>query len=409
LGILVFQVSFCQEAYLPAYIVSLNGDTIQGFIDYRNWGTNPEYIAFKNSPETEKTIYKPIDIRSFGVKDERYVSAIVNTEISSRNTNTLEQNAILNIKVDTAFLQTMISGDKSLFYYKNRSGIDNFYIKNQNEFQLLEYKKYIKFSGGPKILTENKKYVGQLMVYFNDCPSLQSKINQVKYSKKNLENLFLSYYACSQSEINFQKKTEKIKIESGFLVGASLTGLKFSGSTSFDYLLNTDYNQSIKGSAGLYLNLVIPRLRERWSIYNELLYTSYQVNGTYNDIQNENTYVNYYTEFGYSYFKINTLVRYQYPVGNFSFCLNAGMSNGFGFNEINYLEKVSIFYTTEHYKEGEAIDDPRTNEQGLVVGLGTKFKKLSLETRLEKANGMSKYPGLGSVTNRFYILVGYQF
>ena len=85
------------------------------------------------------------------------------------------------------------------------------------------------------------------------------------------------------------------------------------------------------------------------------------------------------------------------------------MSNGFGFNEINYLEKVSIFYTTEHYKEGEAIDDPRTNEQGLVVGLGTKFKKLSLETRLEKANGMSKYPGLGSVTNRFYILVGYQF
>jgi len=33
-GILIAQSSFGQKNYLPGHIITLNGDTLQGFIDY---------------------------------------------------------------------------------------------------------------------------------------------------------------------------------------------------------------------------------------------------------------------------------------------------------------------------------------------------------------------------------------
>lgn len=31
------QTVFCQTNFQPGYIVQLNGDTLKGWIDYRNW------------------------------------------------------------------------------------------------------------------------------------------------------------------------------------------------------------------------------------------------------------------------------------------------------------------------------------------------------------------------------------
>ncbi len=41
------QASFCQENYQPGYIVGLKGDTLHGFINYRNWERNPDKISFR--------------------------------------------------------------------------------------------------------------------------------------------------------------------------------------------------------------------------------------------------------------------------------------------------------------------------------------------------------------------------
>jgi hypothetical protein len=39
--------SFAQANYQPGVVVNLKGDTIRGFIDYREWENNPESILFK--------------------------------------------------------------------------------------------------------------------------------------------------------------------------------------------------------------------------------------------------------------------------------------------------------------------------------------------------------------------------
>ncbi|MCK4664318.1 MAG: hypothetical protein KAT68_15725 [Bacteroidales bacterium] len=407
LGIIIFQTSFCQENYLPGYIITLKGDTLQGFIDYRNWEKNPNKIYFKDN--IRQFSFTPNEIKLFSVQDEVYVSAIVKTEVSPNKTIYLEFASELKTKFDTIFLQTMIQGVKSLYYYKNSNGKENFYIKQNMEYDLLVYKKYLKKQKGKNVITENKKYTGQLMLYLHDCPSIQSKLRNTEYNQKSMENLFLFYYDYTQSKIEFQKKTEKISTEIGVLTGVSLTSLEFRSKYYYTYLVNADYSQSVNFSTGLFFNVILLRNQGKWSICNELIFTSYKVEGRYNYFENENNYSIINTEFEYSYLKMNNMGRFKYPIGSLFVYLNAGISNGFAISETNYEKIESKVYSIEKIGEGKVMDDTRKYEQGYILGLGTKFKKYSFEIRYEKGNGMSEYTCLNSLTVRYYFLFGYRF
>ncbi|NJK97917.1 MAG: hypothetical protein HC905_26095 [Bacteroidales bacterium] len=48
IGLILFNLAYSQENYIPGYVIE-NGDTLKGFIDYRNWEKNPNQIAFKTS------------------------------------------------------------------------------------------------------------------------------------------------------------------------------------------------------------------------------------------------------------------------------------------------------------------------------------------------------------------------
>lgn len=407
-GLLILQIAFSQENYQPGFIITLKEDTLTGFIDYRNWDKNPDKIAFKKAINTEAITYKPIDIQSFHVLDEIYRSAIVETATSSLIFHNLEDNPELRIKIDTVFLQSLISGAKSLYYYKSKE-IENFYTQQDRTFNLLGYKKYSKLEEGNRVIKENKQYIKQLALYLNDCPSIQTKFQDTKYNKKSLVGLFMLYYECTDSAIEFQKQTEKALFKAGILAGASLTALNFK-SDAYPELAHTDYKSSINFSGGLFLDIILPRSQRKWSVYNELLFNSYSVNGIYNYFYHENSYAITYTEFGYSYLKINNMIRFKYPIQNSFIYINAGISNGFALSETNYKRNNITFYNFERIIESKALNGTRKYEQAFIMGLGTSLKKYSLEARYEIGNGMS-YPDslLNSKVRRLYILFGYTF
>lgn len=408
IGLILFQKLIAQENYLPGYVIKENGDTISGFIDYRNWENNPQKVRFKNKIENKPTLYSPFEIKEFGVKDEIYVSGVVNAEISSRQTDRLQEDPTLKLRVDTVFLQTLIRGDKSLFFYRDPQGKDNFYVQQDANFELLKHKKYLRKVDGKRVITENMKYKAQLRLYFDNDQSVKSDLQNTSYNQKSLIKVFQNYYSSTQSEVDFQRKREKTKIEIGVIAGVSNTSLKFK-SDVFPFLVNANYNQSTNFSGGIFFNIVLPRNQGKWSINNELLFTSYKVSGRYEDYRNEDYYEITSTEIGYSNLKLNTLIRFKYPIGKLFLYVNGGMSNGFAITETNYKKIESKFYTTEMTEEGLAIDDTRKYEQGWIFGLGAKYNKISLEIRYELGNGMSKYTALNATTKRYYILLGYRF
>lgn len=408
IGTLATQLAFSQENYIPGYVIKNYTDTLFGFVDYRNWKNNPDRIMFKTKMQHNPVSFNPTDITEFYVEGEIYVSAIINTEVSPTRTVELAEGSQLNLTVDTAFLQTLFRGGKCLYYYKNPEGRDNFYIKQETGLELLIYKRYLKQQDDKWVSVENRNYVGQLALYLSDCETINSKLENTSYERTSLIKLFQYYYNCSPQDISFQRKTDRIHSELGLLTGVSFTSLELL-SDEFQYLVYADYNPSFNLSAGFFLDLILPRDQGKWSIYNELLLTTYKVNGSYEEFVTENDYTITTTEIGYSYLNINNLVRFKYPVGQCYLFLNGGISNGFAVSESNYKKEESKFYTTSRVNEGLAINDTRKYEQGFIFGTGVRYDRFSFEIRYELRNGMSKYVTLNSSTRRYFLQLSYRF
>ena len=364
LGVIFFQPAFSQENFLTGHLITMEGDTLPGFIDYRNWENNPDKISFKKTPEGEKTIYTPLDILGFKVLDEFYESAIVEKEVSPILTRDLDIDPAIKTRKDTTFLQTMIQGAKGLYHFKD-DGKDQFYIKHESQFNLLVYKRYLLEHKGKTLAAERNNYLHQLKFYFQDCPSIQSALKDLAYNKKSMEKVFVFYHDCTQSEIKFQKKSEKVKLEIGALAGISIATVNFGGN-DFLYLTNADFSSSINPSAGLFFDFILPRNLGKWSFYNEIIFTSFQIDGSYSDFEHENRYTNSYTEMEYAYLKLNSLARFKYPVGNLFVYINAGISNGFAISETNYLREESKFFTTERLEEGKALNETKRYERAYL-------------------------------------------
>jgi hypothetical protein len=407
-----------QENYISGYILKLNGDTLKGLVDYRNWAKNPNIIRFKITTADNVREFKPLDIAGFGAKDEIYKSAVVKVDGSSKN-GIISESPMFSFRTDTAFLQTFYQGSKSLYFYKDRNDQDNFYIYNNSVYELLEYKKYIKKgSDEHEFLTENKRYVGQLLVYLQDCKNIDVKLKKIAYTDKSLQSLFEYYYSQKKTETVVKRTNEKFKLEFGIVAGISMIDLRFvSASSVFDPLPKAKFGNTLSPVGGLSLNVVIPRNNGKWSIYNELFYNSYNTTAVYNDFHSAEYYDIHYYKVGYAYGKINNMLRFKYPLKNAFIFVNAGLSNGFILHETN-VDSITRRYngvtTTRVQKivaDGGENDtfSAKKHELGFLVGFGGIYKKFSAEFRLEAGTGFSKYIALDANANRYNLLFGYRF
>jgi hypothetical protein len=59
------QTAHCQKNFIPGSIITLSGDSIKGFIDYRNWQNNPNIISFRESDLNLPIDYRPNTLSGF--------------------------------------------------------------------------------------------------------------------------------------------------------------------------------------------------------------------------------------------------------------------------------------------------------------------------------------------------------
>lgn len=405
--------SFCayaQKNFVPGYVIDQKGDTIPGFVDYRNWRKTPKKIQFRYPGGDSVVVFEPFDIAEFGTKDEIYVSAVILSEVSSSAISSLDKEADLKTEEDTVFLQTVFRGHKHLYYYQNEALNDNFYIKPDTSFLLLGYKIYSKNVDGQELIAENKMYLRQLAAYFSDCPSINARLNKVRYERESIRKVFQYYMACTGFGHEFEKEREKIKADFGVLAGASLGTMRIKNSGFFfRSIADIDYNVSENLSFGLFFDLTLPRNQGKWSLSNALLYNSYEFSGINDNYFRRDTTFVVYAGMGYSYVKLMNLVRFVYPAGKFHLYVNAGISNGFGKNQVNY--RITRFKSdpAAPLEVSTFLELVRNYEQGLVAGAGVKFGRLAMDARIEMGNGMSLFSAVGVKVNRFYLLAGYRF
>lgn len=398
--------AFAQENYLAGYIITNAGDTVRGYVDYRNWKTNPGTIQFKKEIADEVMIYPPTHIAAFSVSGEFYESAEVDIEVSPDKVNELDFEYDFKIETQVAFLQCLVKGSKNLYYLVNKTGKDNFYIKHGNSFELLLYKQYARNENYIRQVLLNKKYSGQLLVYLNDCPTLKSKIETSRYLKRDLIKLFEAYHECKSENPTFTRKGDKMKVEYGALAGVIINSFNIESKT-VNAVSKADYDQSIDPTGGLFLTLILPRNQGRFAIQNELLITSYHIKGQYLQYSSEDNFSETRITIKATHLKLNTLARMRIPVKQVNLKLEAGISNAYALSISAEQVQTTVFFGPPETVTSSAMNE-RKYEQGLVGGLGAAYKKFSLTTRYERGNGLSKAISTKTSFNRFYFMMGYR-
>jgi hypothetical protein len=397
--------SYAQVNFIPGYIISAGNEKINGFIDYRSWEKNPDYVEFRTGIDDNIQRFSPLDIIEFGVDSDVYISAIVETEVSPEDVSKLNFNPNLEIEIDTVFLQTIFNGNKELYYYMSLEGNTNFYIRQGNEISLLSYKEYFKETDDTyKSLVENNRYIGQLSLYLNDCPEVQSRLRTIEYTKRSLENLFAYYYKCTGSDPAYEMGEAKAIKEFGLLAGATLSSTKFV-TNIYDYLSEADVDNSINFSGGIFFNVIMPRNLYKVSINNELFFSSYNIVTSYDEERFNHVLTTAW--FDYTYLKINSMVRYKYPIGTASLFFNGGISFGYSIKGTNHKE--ANYYNANRIEESLAVEDARKSERAILAGAGVKYNRFSFETRLEIGDGIVSTATLRNYTTRIHFLIGFKF
>lgn len=398
-----------QQNFLPAYVVNNNGDTIYGEIDYRNWRLNPKSVVFQAEKMTDAVYYTPEQIQAFSVADEIYVSALMEIDKAAHQTAHLSYSPEAVLVRDTLFLMARVLGEKRLYYLADENGKEHFFIPDgTGGYTELIYRAYFKTGKSQRTIRKIETYKGQLSVYLEDMPELKSKIYSTNYGLVSMDKLFSKYYQLKNQSPEYIVKKEKLMAQGTILAGVVATQLQFH-SSEFQGLVNADYGTHTGITAGMALNLVFPRTRGKWSLYNELLYSQYKMSEDAQVFVSANKWSKVHTQLEFAYLQLHTLIRYQHPVKNTYVFFNFGLANSIKVAEENYKFTESHNYSIVSEDEGKAMESTRSHERGLVFGVGVKYKQFGLELRGERGDGMSDYNNLNSTTNRLYALLSFTF
>jgi hypothetical protein len=183
------------------------------------------------------------------------------------------------------------------------------------------------------------------------------------------------------------------------------------------YFLPTTFPPGLAYTAGLYVNLVLPRSNEHWSIYNDLMLSAYVI--TRNDVL-DNPY-NYKlkqaltTSIAGTYISLNTMARYTFRIGENRLYAGAGITNAYA---LDITHRMVYDYvglqggpTVEEkpYLSG-GKDAVRYYTQGLVAEIGFKYKKrFGVAARWQYTNGFSNSYTSNTIFNYGYLLGTYSF
>jgi hypothetical protein len=119
--------AIAQANYVASSIIQLNGDTLKGEIDYREWIYNPKTINFRANKNKKSQVYKPNEIKGFTIlsKNEKYQSAIVKVnneslesehpKMSVYDSKDSLDNKYIAWETDTVFLSVIAKGRLNLF------------------------------------------------------------------------------------------------------------------------------------------------------------------------------------------------------------------------------------------------------------------------------------------------------
>jgi hypothetical protein len=219
LSVFIPLLSIAQSNYKPGYVVTTKGDTLKGFIDYREWDINPRSINFKSNGSSDAKSLTPADITFFNVNTfesyQKYSGKISRDEtaenrvLGGRDTSFFTDNVFLRVlqqgKVINLF--SYIDAIKPRYFYSDPT--DN--IAHELVYRIYFDARAVTASRG-RTVNENT-YLQQLSAVALKAgvldDKMQSIMNDADYNRPILLKIVTRMNGLSKADLNTNNADDK--------------------------------------------------------------------------------------------------------------------------------------------------------------------------------------------------------
>jgi len=181
-----------QKNYKRALIIKAAGDTVKGYVNYKEWDENPEFIDFKYSvTDAKPNRYTPDMLRGFEVLGmDKYLSYIGNISADKSKFPDLASNLDTTTVHDTVFLQQVYKG-QPLSLLKHTDNIKTrFFITEKNEAPVeLMYHQFYTNSLSIQQLKLFHDYLLQLAQKYNTSKGIEARIHKADFTEADLYDI----------------------------------------------------------------------------------------------------------------------------------------------------------------------------------------------------------------------------
>lgn len=377
------QTLFAKDRTSDYIITSLN-DTVYGQVKLNTIIETTDLISFKSIADNNYSKYSPDQIKGFKYKEELFVCR--NVKVHSKLKSVVELDSL---PMECHFLRTYVRGDVNLYAYVDQINDKHYYIERDHDLEELIYRVEEVRANGRIFAQQEFIFREQFKKFFSDKVIMYPDIEKTDFYDSDIVSLVNKYNMLpGQKESLYKSKSAslKISVKAGITLGLTSSKLTFRRLDGFEYL-DTDFKDPGRMNVGLNVEYIFPAFNQRFSLYQELLFTPYKYIGRYTEGRYTYTFRST-TLFDISYLKISNLPRFRViKWRNFSGFFNVGPVISIALKKKNTAvieHKYPDPYDNLTSKTTEtAIKDYSVCESSFAAGAGFNFKNFTFEYRYD--------------------------
>ncbi len=203
LPLLSIKLNAQSKEYVKGYMITLENDTINGFIKDDNRTVLAYQFLFKETLDSPAKTIIPTESNGFYFTPSFYYESI---QINS-----------VRDKQEKQFIRKLVDGNTDLYQVVKGKFYEYVLIKENGE-QLQIAKNDTEEEGK---YTEDTRYFGELKYFFRDCGDITANTKAIKYNEKTIVKLVQKYNSCKAPNTNNQllAKGRKLKVKVGLTTG----------------------------------------------------------------------------------------------------------------------------------------------------------------------------------------------
>jgi hypothetical protein len=265
-----------QSTFSPGYFIRSDGTKVECLIRNVSW-KSPQSLVYKSSSNAEAQSLMPLEVKEFGILGgNRFITAEVLVDVSGNDEKNLSDSKNPIWSKMTIFLNVLVEGDASLFYYLVPSMERFFYQTVNTPIQQLVYKQFTSPTD-PSFLGTNFYFRQQLV---NDLKIPQSEVSSVEnlqYERSSLTSFFISFNKNQKTTYKvYKRKMEKGGFHLGIRPGITFTS--FSVSSDYGAVYSADFSRQVGFRLGVEPELIFPYTNRQLGFIIEPSFQYYPAN-----------------------------------------------------------------------------------------------------------------------------------